>query len=80
MLATTAHVAGILGAGVTYHASSRWGIRLDACVSLSKNTTSTVLDTNSNVGLGQLQAGRSIYSANPTIQCQRCCSLSEIVA
>ncbi|MEO5896448.1 MAG: hypothetical protein ABIS06_12165 [Vicinamibacterales bacterium] len=60
--------AGILGGGLKYYVSSRWGIRLDARVSLSKNTASTVLDATPNVALGQLPAGRSIYSSNPTIQ------------
>jgi hypothetical protein len=59
-------VAGILGGGVKYHVSPRWGIRLDARVSLSKNTASTVLDAIPNVALG-LPAARSVFNANPTI-------------
>ena len=54
-------VAGILGGGVKYHVSPRWGIRLDARVSLSKNTASTVLDATPNVALGQLPAGRARF-------------------
>jgi len=61
-------VAGILGGGVKYHVSPRWGIRLDARVSLSTNTASTVLDATPNVALGLLPAGRSLLNANPTIQ------------
>ena len=34
-------VAGVLGGGMKYHVSPRWGIRLDARVSLSKNAAST---------------------------------------
>ena len=61
-------VAGILGGGVRYHVSPRWGIRLDARVSLSKNTASTVLDATPNVALGLLPTGRAVLNANPTIQ------------
>jgi hypothetical protein len=61
-------VAGILGGGVKYHVSPRWGIRLDARVSLSKNTASTVLDAIPNVALGLLPAGRGFLNADPTIQ------------
>lgn len=61
-------VAGILGGGVKYHVSPRWGVRLDARVSLSKNTASTVLDATPNVTLGLLPAGRLILNADPTIQ------------
>jgi hypothetical protein len=61
-------VAGILGGGVKYHVSPRWGIRLDARVSLGKNTTSTVIDATPNVVLGQLPAGRGLLNSSPTIQ------------
>ena len=61
-------VAGILGGGVRYHVSPRWGIRLDVRVSLSKNTAITVLDATPNVALGLLPAGRTILNADPTIQ------------
>ena len=53
-------VAGILGGGVKYHVSPRWGIRFDARVSLSKNTTGTVLDATPTVALGSLPAGRGL--------------------
>ena len=61
-------VAGILGGGLKYHVSPRWGIRLDARVSLSKNTASTVLDATPNVALGQLPTDRGVLNAEPTIQ------------
>jgi hypothetical protein len=60
-------VAGILGGGVKYHVSPRWGIRLDARVSLSKNAASTTLDATPNVALGRLPAGRAVLFADPTI-------------
>jgi len=60
-------VAGILGGGVKYHVSPRWGIRLDARVSLSKNAASTVLDATPNVALGLLPAGRLVLNADPTV-------------
>jgi hypothetical protein len=61
-------VAGILGGGVKYHVSPRWGIRIDARVSLSKNTVTTLLDATPNVTLGQLPVGRGTLNADPTIQ------------
>jgi hypothetical protein len=61
-------VAGILGGGVKYHVSPRWGIRLDARVSLGRNTSSTVIDATPNVVLGQLPAGRGLLNSSPTIQ------------
>jgi hypothetical protein len=60
-------VTGILGGGVKYHVSPRWGIRLDARVSLSQNAASTVLDATPNVALGLLPAGRTLFNADPTI-------------
>ena len=60
-------VAGILGVGVKYHVSPRWGIRIDARTSLSKNTASTVLDATPNVVLGLLPVGRGTLRADPTI-------------
>ncbi|MEP7308540.1 MAG: hypothetical protein ABJA98_23795 [Acidobacteriota bacterium] len=60
-------VAGILGGGVKYHVSPRWGIRLDARVSLIKNSASTVLDATPNVALGLLPAGRLVLNADPTV-------------
>jgi hypothetical protein len=61
-------VAGILGGGVKYRVSSAWGIRIDARVSLSQNTPTTLLDANPNVVLGLLPTGRGTLNADPTIQ------------
>ena len=61
-------VSAILGGGVKYHASPRWGVRVDARVSLSKNGAGTVLDASPNVVLGTLPAGRLALNADPTIQ------------
>jgi hypothetical protein len=60
-------VAGILGGGVKYYVSPRWGIRLDARVSLSKNTGRTTLDATPNVVMGGLPAGRLLFLAPTTI-------------
>jgi hypothetical protein len=60
-------VAAILGGGVKYHVSPRWGIRLDARVSLSKNTAGTALDASPNVVMGGLPAGRFLFLAPTTI-------------
>jgi len=66
-------VAGILGGGLKYHVSPRWGIRLDARVSLSKNTASTVVDAAPNVTLGLLPAGRLVLNTDPTLQFSNNC-------
>jgi len=60
-------VAGILGSGVRYQVSRRWGIRLDTRISLSKNAARTVVDASPSVVLGQLPAGRLVLNADPTI-------------
>jgi hypothetical protein len=60
-------VAGILGGGVKYHVSPRWGIRLDARVSLTKSTAGTTLDATPNVVMGGLPAGRFLFLAPTTI-------------
>jgi len=62
-----ATVAGILGGGVKYLVSPRWGIRIDTRVSLSKNAARTALDATPNVALGQVPAGRLVLNADPTI-------------
>ena len=59
--------AGVLGGGVKYYVSPRWGIRLDARVSLSKNTARTTLDATPNVVMGGLPAGRFLFLAPTTI-------------
>jgi len=61
-------VAGIVGSGVTYRFSPRWGIRFDARMSLSKNPASTVVDATPNAALGQLPAGRLVLNTDPTLQ------------
>jgi hypothetical protein len=61
-------VAGVVGGGVKYHVSPRWGIRVDARVFLSKNTATTLLDASPNVLLGQLPIGRGTLNTDPTIQ------------
>ena len=60
-------VAGLVGGGVKYHVSSRWGIQFDARVSFSSNAASTVLDATPTVAPG-LPAGRGVLNAEPTIQ------------
>ncbi len=60
-------VGGILGGGVKYHVSPRWGVRLDARVSLSKNAARTALDATPNVALGLLPAGRLVLNTDPTV-------------
>jgi hypothetical protein len=64
----TRTVAGVLGGGVKYHVSPRWGIRLDARVSVGQNPSSTVLDASPNVVLGLQPPGRGLLNVNPTIQ------------
>lgn len=60
--------AGILGGGVKYHVSPRWGIRLGVRVALSKNAANTVVEASPNVALGQRPAGRGVLGAEPSIQ------------
>ncbi len=60
--------AGILGGGVKYHMSPRWGIRLGVRVALSRNAANTVVDASPNVALGQPPAGRGVLGAEPSIQ------------
>jgi hypothetical protein len=61
-------VAGLLGGGVKYYVSQRWGVRLDARVLLSNNAARTVVDAAPSVALGLQPAGRGILNVNPTIQ------------
>jgi hypothetical protein len=60
-------LGGILGGGVKYNISPRWGIRLDARVTLSKNAAGTDLYATPNVVLGGLPAGRFLLLAPTTI-------------
>ena len=60
--------AGILGGGVKYDVSSRWGVRFDARVTISKSNAITILDATPNVSLGITPAGRGALGGNPSIQ------------
>ena len=60
-------VAAILGGGVKYNVSPRWGIRLDARVSLSRNAAGTTLDATPNVVMGGLPGGRFMFLAPTTV-------------
>jgi opacity protein-like surface antigen len=60
--------AGILGGGVKYHVSPRWGIRLGLRVAFSKNSMDTVVDAAPSVTLGLQPAGRGALGGNPSIQ------------
>ena len=61
-------LAGILGGGVKYHVSPRWGIRFGVRVAFSKNAANTLVDASPNVALGQRPAGRGVLGAEPSIQ------------
>src|SRR5262249_8919659 len=60
--------AGILGGGIKYRVTPRWGLRFDARAFVSGNSGSTTLDAAPNVALGQLPGGRVTLNAEPTIQ------------
>jgi hypothetical protein len=65
---TTRHtLAGVLGGGVKYHVSSRWGLRFDARVALSKAAANTDLDATPNVAR-LTPAGRGALGGTPSIQ------------
>jgi hypothetical protein len=61
-------LAGIVGGGLKYDLSSRWGIRLDVRAFLTGNPGRTNLAATPDVALGQLPAGRVTLNADPTIQ------------
>jgi hypothetical protein len=66
--ARTRHtLAGVLGGGVKYHVSSRWGLRFDARVALSKAAANTDLDATPNVAR-LTPAGRGALGGSPSIQ------------
>ena len=66
--ARTRHaLAGVLGGGVKYHVSSRWGLRFDARVALSKAAANTDLDATPNVAR-LTPAGRGALGGTPSIQ------------
>jgi len=60
-------LAGVLGGGVKYHVSSRWGLRFDARVALSKAAANTELDATPNVAR-LTPAGRGALGGTPSIQ------------
>jgi hypothetical protein len=60
-------LAGVLGGGVKYHVSTRWGVRFDARVALSKAAANTDLDATPNVARGT-PAGRGALGGTPSIQ------------
>jgi hypothetical protein len=57
----------VLGGGVKYHVSSRWGVRFDARVALSKAAANTDLDATPNVAR-RTPAGRGVLGGAPSIQ------------
>jgi hypothetical protein len=61
-------LAGILGGGVKYQVSRRWGIRLGVRMELSKNVANTVLEASPQLALGQRPAGRGVLGGEPSIQ------------
>jgi len=66
--ARTRHtLAGVLGGGVKYHVSSRWGLRFDARVALSKAAANTELDATPTVAR-LTPAGRGSLGGAPSIQ------------
>jgi hypothetical protein len=65
---STQTAIAVLGGGVKFHVSPRWGVRIDARVFIGENSGSTELDATPTVALGQLPAGRVTLNADPTIQ------------
>lgn len=61
-------LAGVVGVGMKYYASRRWGLRLDARVAVSRAVANTSLDATPNVALGLLPVGRGALGATPSIQ------------
>lgn len=60
-------LAGVLGGGVKYHVSSRWGVRFDARVALSRSAANTDLDATPSVAR-LTPAGRGALGGTPSIQ------------
>ena len=61
-------LAGIVGGGVKYYVSPRWGIRIAARTSVFRNTANTTLDTAPIVTLGLQPAGGGALGGDPSIQ------------
>ena len=59
--------AGVLGGGAKYHVSSRWGLRFDARVALSKAAAKTELNATPNVAR-LTPLGRGSLGGTPSIQ------------
>ena len=60
-------MAGILGGGVKYQVSPRWGMRLDARVPSAGTPRARLFDATPTVVLGQMPAGRDCLTRYPTI-------------
>ena len=61
-------LAGIVGAGVKYYASRRWGIRIAARTYFFSNTANTTLDAAPTVTLGLQPAGGGALGGDPSLQ------------
>lgn len=61
-------LAGIVGAGVKYYASRRWGIRISARTHFFSNTANTALEAAPAVTLGLQPAGGGALGGDPSIQ------------
>ena len=59
--------AGILGGGVKYFVSARWGIRFDVRAAIGKNGVGTSLNAAPSVA-DLRPSGRGVLNAEPTIQ------------
>lgn len=59
---------GVVGVGVKYYVSQRWGIRIGVRTALSRNAAKTTLDATPIVALGLRPAGRGVLGAEPSIQ------------
>ena len=71
--------AGILGGGVKCNVSSRWGLRFDARVTISKSNAITILDATPSVALGITPAGRGALGGNPFDSVQQQFDRSRVV-
>ncbi len=58
---------GVIGGGLKYYVSPRWGVRLDARLYLSHNTIDTLVDTSPRV-FTLTPAGSGASANNPAIQ------------
>ena len=58
---------GVLGGGIKYAVSPRWGVRLDVRAHLSKNSVSNLVDANPTVATLTPAESLSALGVNPTI-------------